>query len=383
MLGVFVSVFATVLVVSIMLGFNDSIHKRTLALQPHFEVIQNGLSREDRANQQQQLHAELATRFPMQIYSAESQDVLIRTIDGLFSGAQATGVETNEWSWIWNHVKEKNGTLADYELRAGEIAIGMDLARELAIYEGDDVVLIPPDQVISFGLEQPVYEKVKVGKILRTDVPEVDAKAIYYDSVLSLQRFRKQESINHFLSIRIDKNSDFDKVAALLKKDQLNVSTWKDKNKALLFALNMEKMAMGGFLFFTVMIASFSIFTVLSLLISQKKKDIGVLLTIGYSRKQVTRVFTQMGLLLSVVGSVLGAVAAVFVGTVLKNYGLLNLPADIYYDHEVPIRMDAYLIVAVVLISVCLAYLGSWIPSRWSTNEDVVELLRDRTSATS
>ncbi|MCB0347274.1 MAG: FtsX-like permease family protein, partial [Bdellovibrionales bacterium] len=114
---------------------------------------------------------------------------------------------------------------------------------------------------------------------------------------------------------------------------------------------------------------------------SQKKKDIGVLLTMGYSRKRVSWTFTQMGLLLSSIGSVLGASSAIGVGYILKNYGLLNLPADIYYDHQVPVRMDFGLILIVVLISILLAFLGSMIPSRWSANEDVVSLLRDRTSS--
>ncbi len=380
-LGVFVSVFATILVVSIMLGFNDSIHKRTLALEPHFEIEQPQKKKEDRLAEQQEIYGLLGTKFPMQLYSSESQDLLLRTIDGLFSGVQATGVEANEWSWIWSQVKSKNSMQLDFDLKPGEIAVGVDLARELAIYEGDEVVLIPPDQVISFGLEKPVYEKVRVGKVLRTDVPEVDSKAIFYDSFLTLNRFRNLESTRHYLSVRIDKNSDFDAVSQELQGLKLKFSTWKEKNKALLFALNMEKMAMGSFLFFTVMIASFSIFTVLSLLISQKKKDIGVLLTLGYSRKRVGWTFTQMGLLLATIGSVLGAVSAIGVGLILKNYGLLNLPADIYYDHQVPVRLDAYLILIVVVISILLAFLGSWIPSRWSASEDVVSLLRDRTAS--
>jgi lipoprotein-releasing system permease protein len=380
-LGVFVSVFATIIVVSIMLGFNDAIYKRTLALQPHFEILQKDLTKEQRAEQQQQVFGDLSTKFPMQVYSSESQDLLLRTVDGLFSGVQATGVEVGEWQWIWKQIKDKNNISGDFELAAGEIAVGVDLARELAIYEGDEVVLIPPDQVVSMGLEQPVYEKVKVARVLRTDVPEIDAKSIFYDSFLSLHRFRKLDGVHHFLSLRLDNNSHFDQVATKLEGEKIPFTTWKDKNRALLFALNMEKMAMGGFLFFTVMIASFSIFTVLSLLISQKKKDIGVLLTLGYSPSQVSRIFTQMGLLLSGVGSILGAIAAVATAFILKNYDILNLPADIYYDHQVPIRMDMILVLIVVGVSLILSFLGSWIPARWSADENVIDLLRDRTAS--
>lgn len=380
LLGVFVSVFATIIVVSIMLGFNDSIHKRTLALEPHVEVSLHNLEKPDRQEFQQNFYGTYATKYPMQVYTTESQDLLLRTIDGLFSGVQAKGIEANEWDWIWQQIKDKNGTMMDYSLKAGEIAVGVDLARELAIYEGDDVVVIPPEQVITFGLEQPVYEKVKVGKIIRTDVPEVDAKFIYYDNMLSLLRIRRSHDPRVQLSVRLDKNSHLDLLSRDLSKDKVSFSTWKDKNKALLFALNMEKTAMSSFLFFTVMIASFSIFTVLSLLISQKKKDIGVLLTIGLSRKEVTQLFTRMGLLLSAMGSILGALAGVGAGLFLQKYGLLHLPSDIYYDHQVPIRIEPLLIVMVVIVSMILAYIGAWLPSRWSANEEVVELLKDRTS---
>jgi lipoprotein-releasing system permease protein len=78
-----------------------------------------------------------------------------------------------------------------------------------------------------------------------------------------------------------------DKILGLLNEEQkksLLVETWQDRNGALFYALRLEKMMIGIFLGLAGLVAATSILTVLALLMSQKRRDIALLMTLGMSK---------------------------------------------------------------------------------------------------
>src|SRR5690606_38345452 len=92
------------------------------------------------------------------------------------------------------------------------------------------------------------------------------------------------------------------KLVSALKTQGLNSSSWEQRNSTLFFALRLEKIVMSVFLSLSSLITSFSVVTVLVLLFTQKREEIGTLMAIGLSRRRAQRLFTCLGLILALLG---------------------------------------------------------------------------------
>jgi len=163
---------------------------------------------------------------------------------------------------------------------------------------------------------------------------------------------------------------------SLLKFSDVQVETWEDRNSALLYALKLEKLTIGFFLGLAGVIAGSSILTVLALLLSQKRRDIAILRTLGYSSRQTVLTFTQMGCMISGLGVITGTVLGTVVGYYIQYNPINFLPQQIYYDASIPALVDWGLIFAVLIVSSLIAVLGSYIPARTASEVQPSEALR-------
>lgn len=55
-----------------------------------------------------------------------------------------------------------------------------------------------------------------------------------------------------------------------------------------------------------IVVAGFGIYNILSILVTQKKRDIAILRSMGYTPKDIIQLFFNQGLLLGIIGGILG-----------------------------------------------------------------------------
>ena len=142
---------------------------------------------------------------------------------------------------------------------------------------------------------------------------------------------------------------------------EANIESWADKNKALFAALRLEKVAMLSLLSVSVLITCFSLITVITLLISQKKKDIRLLLAVGFSQAKTEKLFVHMGLMLCLIGLLPGLLLGVSVSYLIEKYPLDILP-DIYYDSSIPSEVNYVFVFGVAVVSLLIAWMTAKIP---------------------
>src|SRR5690606_23192158 len=185
-------------------------------------------------------------------------------------------------------------------------------------------LVLPPGEV-------PQFIKMNVQDIIRTSVQSIDSQVIIYKKKDKGQLFRDSISLETLLEVYLEDHKDMDTVAGRIDHSKFDVETWKDRNSSLFYSLKMEKMLISFFLLLAILIGSFTIVTVLVLLSTQKRKDIGILLTLGMKKKDLVRVFTQIGFLLSGAGVLFGFLLGLVICFILAEYQFINLP-DVYYD---------------------------------------------------
>lgn len=383
--GIAVGVFSFITILSIMTGFHQSIQKRYLKIEPHLVI------------QQTQLTTEQLKTIPyyQSSFSYEAQDIFFKTYDGLYSGGIAKGYNRSHLTDLFTQFEtvdtatppSSSGFLTHpsihsiiSELKEDEVLIGSSMALSLGILEGDSLIIMPPESLLLPPGEVPTYKKVTVKYIFNSNVPEYDSSYIFYlKDPKSLSQFSHTATFTHGLEIKLSQPNQFQQaknyILHHLQVAPDKVDSWMDRNSLLFFALKVEKFTIGTFLCLSALIASFSIVTILYLLMTQKKQDIGILLTMGLSIQKTQKLFTKLGLLLSGLGVIIGITLGVLVSLVLQFFPVPILP-QIYFDRTIPAQVDIFLVGYVILGSTLLSFITAWIPTHFLVNYSPVEALR-------
>lgn len=386
-LSVFASFFGVtclIVVLSIMNGFNANQEDRLLAIEPHVvvEYPVGQVSAEDLAKMQSSRQELSRNPNVSDIIQFESQDVILRTVDGLFSGAEARGMEEKGLNQLLARVINRSGRSifnpSHYELSRGGVILGSGLARSLNVFEGDEITVMPPETLLLPSGEIPTVERVRVEFILLSNVSEIDSKMMYYIKGETLQRLADSASLRKGFELRLSETALADRfirqIRGGLSGTPIQTTSWKDRNEILFFALKLEKIAMTTFLVLSILITVFSLITVMMMLITDKQKDIGLLMALGLSKKRTQRLFVSMGLMLAMGGVFAGLITGVLISWVLDVFPI-PMP-NIYYDAEFPSVVDLQQILIVVIGLSALSFFASYLPVKRTLKQTPVEALR-------
>lgn len=383
-ISIFISISAFLVVLFVMNGMNNSIEKRIVALEPHLSVEVVG-AKTSKVLEVNPAYMKLKQMPGVELSIFESQDVVVRTAEGMFRGAIAQGITSDSIIRLQKKVDELNSLKKSRDSflerwgrdeipGEGEAAIGTDLARMLRVNEGDFLTLIPPESLLMPVGEAPTYDRVKIKKIFSTNLADVDSQFIFYQRGKALLRL--QNTSGRRLGVDVW-TSDISQVgnikAQLLPFDGVQVETWMERNSDLFFALKLEKLMIGVFLLLAGIVSSASIVGVLSLLLYQKSREIQLLRTLGLSSQKILEMFTRIGLYLTLSGVISGVVIGTAIGFYIQKNPLNVLP-NVYYDTQIPALVEPIYILIVLVAGTIIGIWGSWAPTKKITREESLNL---------
>ncbi|MDD5237226.1 MAG: FtsX-like permease family protein [Candidatus Omnitrophica bacterium] len=182
------------------------------------------------------------------------------------------------------------------------------------------------------------------------------------------------------MAVKLDNLYLADSVRSQLQKtlgyDYL-VKTWMQKNPNFFAALKLEKLTMFIILTLIILVASFNIISTLIVMVTDKIKDIGILKAVGMPADRVRKIFTLEGLLIGSLGVVLGAGIGVTACLLLKKYQFIKLPSDIYYIDHLPVSLEWWPDIALIVLAALVITLVSTIyPAYKASRLNTVEALR-------
>jgi len=186
------------------------------------------------------------------------------------------------------------------DLKEGEILVGQELAKNLGLHPGDGVVLGFMRVDMGLGGLQPKYMGLKVAGVFESHISEYDRNwaFMHLGDAKALARTEQAEMIE----VRTRGVEAIDAV----KKEVLGrlnaggtggylAHDLRDTNRALFVALRFEKLMFAVILGLIVLVAAFNIVSSLVLLVTEKRRDLGVLLALGATPSQVRRLFELQG----------------------------------------------------------------------------------------
>lgn len=168
-------------------------------------------------------------------------------------------------------------------------------------------------------------------------------------------------------------------LAPLVPGGKVSVLDWEEQNDVFLGATTVERAMMKIVLFVVMLIAAFLIYATLSMMVTQKVKDIGILGALGGAPASVGSVFVFCGFVIGVTGGLIGAGAGVlttiWLNEILDALHLQLFPADMFDLARLPVELDLAWVVQVTLLALALSLLVAWLPARRAARMDPVQSL--------
>ncbi|MBN2483090.1 MAG: ABC transporter permease [Candidatus Omnitrophica bacterium] len=143
----------------------------------------------------------------------------------------------------------------------------------------------------------------------------------------------------------------------------LTVSTWIDTNRMLFSALKLEKITMFVILSLIILVATFSIFSLLMVKVVEKTKEIGILRALGFTSGAIRRIFTLQGIVLGGVGMVSGLGVGVGLCILIRDSHLVTIPKEIYFIDYLPVHIAYGDMILIGVVCMALSFAASIIPA--------------------
>ena len=170
-----------------------------------------------------------------------------------------------------------------------------------------------------------------------------------------------------------------------LYRSHILVRTWQQVNEQLLSAVDHQRGLMKLVLIVIMVVAAFLMYATLSMMVTEKTHDIGILTAMGATRRGVMQIFLSCGLAITLGGTALGVVLGCFSARHLDDFNrwlratfdVDLFPTRIYNLDRVPYDLDPVWIAQVVAIALGLGLVVSGLPAWWAARRDPVAALRN------
>jgi lipoprotein-releasing system permease protein len=377
--GVTVGVAALISVLSVFNGFNSLVTSILVGFDPHIRIE----TEHDRGiSDYSEAIALVRNERRVKAYSpfvSEKAMIIARNINRVIF---VKGVDDTLIGEV-SDVKKKT-ILGKFELRdtsgVGGIVIGLTLSDRLGIVTGDSVSIVS-----SAGMEnaltqfpQPVVKRYRVVGIFESNNKDYDAFYAYL-SIRSAQRLFRMGDRVHGVELRLFDINDSEGVKeSLLERlgKPYRISTWYDLHKQLYSVMKIERWTAYIILCMIIAVATFNILGSLTMAVIEKKRDIGVLKSMGVSNRSIIRIFMFEGILVGVVGTAVGSLLGFAICYLQQRYGLFPLDPTVYIIPAIPVEMRWTDFVAVGTAALVLCFLASLYPAKRAASLVPIEAIR-------
>ena len=384
--GVAIGVAALVIVLSVMNGFSEMIWDRLLGINAHITVRK---AYDGRIEEYGPLLRTLEAHPEVVGASAFIQSggfVLRRPPGGemISSGVLARGVDAEralKTSDLSDHLWAGQVDLSPRQVegkRADGMVIGRVLADKLGAMLGSEVHLgfLPKEM-----LQTPTLRRYVVTGIFHTGYYEFDSGLVFV-SLGAARRDLRWDDVVTGIRIRLQDPFAADRVGEELREVLRQVypglfpSSWMSQHSNLYVWIQMEKWFSFLALSLIVMVAGFNIISILTMNVSERRREIGILKAMGATPRSVGRIFTLGGLSIGLAGVLLGNLLGFVLCWVQQRYKPIKLPGDVYLISALPVEMHVFDFVIISVSALILCYLFTLLPARDAASLDPVEAIR-------
>ncbi len=178
--------------------------------------------------------------------------------------------------------------------------------------------------------------------------------------------------------------AEVQEIAADYPGEFLRVRTWKERNKNMLQAVRLEKWLITAIIFFVLCLVTSLIVAMLTMSVIEKRRDIGILRSLGASGRGIMTIFLSQGLMIGLIGAAIGLVLGLGfvhnINTLASGIesitGYHPFPKEIYYLDHIPTRIDMDELGSLITAVLVLSFTLSLFPAARAVRIDPIRALR-------
>lgn len=375
--GVALGVAALIVVLSVLNGFFDFVRDMLVSHDPHVRIVQVDATTQMDEKRLMALaieHASVVSAVPY----IEGKALIMHDAEAEVNKiVRVRGVDPQKvpaTSGVASAISFGNYTLDRRNGRPG-IVIGKTLGERLLLTPGSPGQPASRIALVSAPAIERMFTRVLSGSPLRQfEVRGLfELQSVFDESYVEIhvEEARRLFDMPTGLSgidLRLAALGDAERVKAYLQSrldpEQFSVQTWYDLQRPLYDVMQLEKYGALLVLLLIVLVAAFNIVGSLTMIVIEKRRDVGALRAMGVTRRDIKRIFLLEGLLIGVSGSGAGVLLGVLVSLAQKQYGLVKLAdAGSFLIDAYPVAIRASDVSLIGILALVLCVLAAWYPA--------------------
>jgi lipoprotein-releasing system permease protein len=385
MLGVVVGVSALIVIIGVMDGLQHDLREKILVGSPDIRVLSYG---SDLKIQDWRDVLTKVRRHP----GVVAAEPFVLTEAGMNAGRDYAGgvmlvglpPETRgaqEVTSIRRHVTTGDFRFASSDGQRRGAVLGKLLADRFNAGPGDKINLISIANTkinAATGTFVPSVYELEVTGIAKTGMYEYDDRYVYIDLALASEFAGLGESVTG-IEVRTIDRWEASRIGTELTQMlgfPYRTVDWEDQNRSLFQALKLEKLGMGVILLLIVIVAAFNIVSTLTMVVTDKTREIGILRAMGMPAGSIRRIFFAQGVFIGMVGTAFGVIVGLAAAIGLDRYKLIALDPAIYFIDHLPVLTSPLDVLFIVLASLAIAAVATLYPSIQASRLYPLEAIR-------
>ena len=388
--GVALGVASLIVVLSVMNGFYDFVREMLVSIDPHVR-IEAAAGRPDITNADS-LAALVLTIPAVEGVSAvvEGKALLLGEGQKINKVVVVRGVDQasiGEVSSVADKVRFGEFNLSRNGRPPG-VVIGSALGRRFGIFPGTGGVDADKVSLVSAQvLERTITSVIGTPPFTRFEVRGLfELQSIYDESHVFVdlpeaQRLFKMGNSVSAVELKLGNIEDAEEVKKILGRmlpaEMYEVKTWYDLQKSLYDVMKLEKWGASIILALIVLVAAFNIIGSLTMVVIEKRKDIGILKSMGFKQRDIRGIFLLEGLFIGVLGVVAGVIIGLGLSLAQQYFELVPLAEqESFLINAYPIAIQPFDVVLVAIVSILLCTLASIYPAFRASSLQPAEAVR-------
>jgi lipoprotein-releasing system permease protein len=376
-LGITIGVMALVIAIALITGFQGDVQNKILESTSHIMVptFSGGLKDYPQLISKIENLNGVISATPVAHDNAfligpsrQSRGVMLKGLD--------FDLESKYSSWLQ---ELESGKIPEPGMRREGLLLGRELAIGLGAGVGDEITIFTATSMSlsPIGL-LPRPKRFIVAGIFNTGLYEFDSSMALIRLEAAQKLFNLDDEIT-YIQVRIEDVFRAPKIAEKIQEiipPMAHTMTWMELNESLFSALKLEKNIMFLTITLIVLVAALNIIATLILMVMEKTRDIGILMAMGATSRNIRKIFFLQGAMIGIIGTVTGTVLGLIWCALANAFELIKIPVDIYQISFVPFHIkigDLFLIVGITLL---ISFLSTLFPSHRAARVDPVIALK-------
>jgi lipoprotein-releasing system permease protein len=377
-LGVAAGVATLVIALSMNTGFRETLQDRLLGVSAHVRLTRPGAGG---IHDYEALASKLAATPGVRSATPAVYQTMLLSFGGDAQGVVTKGIDPERERRSDEALQRIIAGRLDFSPDADGIdalLVGKQLASEWKISPGDYVTLMSPQgRLTPFG-QMPRTRRFRVAGVFDSGFYDYDANWCFL-TLSAAQALSGVGDLANVLEFRLDKPERAGEIARQLEQQAgtgFAATTWMEENRALFRALRVEKLVTAIFIGLITFVAGLNVLVVLSMTVTDKARDIAVLMSMGARREQIRRIFLWQGIAIGATGTICGLCVGYAFAWIAGAFHLIPLDPQVYAVPYVPFHPSVWDGVWITLVAMAISVGATMLPARAAARLLPVEILR-------